>query len=286
MLGTAGGQGTPPPTSGGHPALPCPPQLQPFSLQPHISVGRLGGGRKRAPTRSQAESERACTTTRRRRMHGPPASSTGQARAEGAQVSHTHSRVPVSRGRGREKACLVRRCSARRGEGGGLAGAGGPVLLSIVLVLHVGDVHDGHQPALRSSPAPQPVGVRLARHAQDVPLLEAQLPGLRGDVVAKGLHLTGEGEQRAVRALAGGAWGEPHPPTELGGASPGNPAKRLHSLTGLGGFAQSLAAAQQGICRAGEGARGRSGWGIFPKRNSRGVPSLKKRRPRGDTVEV
>lgn len=99
-------------------------------------------------------------------------------------------------------------------------------LPSVVLVLRVGDVHDGHQPALRPAAAPQPVGIRLAQHSQDVSLLEAQLPGRCGEMVAQGLHLPGEGAQGVstgpgagpAERLAGGAGGPPRP--ALSHASP------------------------------------------------------------------
>lgn len=76
----------------------------------------------------------------------------------------------------------------------GAAAAHGTVLglpaRSIVLVLRVGDVHDGHQSLLGAEAALQPVTVHLGDDLQDVPLVEAQLSCLGGNVMAKSFHLT------------------------------------------------------------------------------------------------
>lgn len=61
---------------------------------------------------------------------------------------------------------------------------------SIVLVLRVGDVHDGHQSLLGAEAALQPVTVHLGDDLQYIPFVEAELSRLGGDVMAKSFHLT------------------------------------------------------------------------------------------------
>lgn len=76
----------------------------------------------------------------------------------------------------------------------GASAAHGTVLglpaTSIVLVLRVGDVHDGHQSLLGAEAALQPVTVHLGDDLQYIPFVEAELSRLGGDVMAKSFHLT------------------------------------------------------------------------------------------------
>lgn len=206
MLGTAVGHRLPHWTSGGPPILPGGlwPCSRTFMLDDGWRWSWWRGGR--GHHKSRAERERACTVMLGNRAPASPAES---GRAEAWGVSDTK-RVPVSRDLGGEagRRRHVLFTAVPLGswpEQPGLCFWGTAPHPSIVLVFHVRDVHDGHQPTLHSSPAPQPVGVHLAQHAQDVPLLEAQLPGLRGDVVAKGLHLAGKesGEPSGPSRLRG-----------------------------------------------------------------------------------
>lgn len=72
---------------------------------------------------------------------------------------------------------------------------------SVVLILRVGDVHDGHQPLLGAEAALQPVTIHLGDDLQDVPFVEAQLSRLSGNVMAKSFHLAaGRGRGERVRS--------------------------------------------------------------------------------------
>lgn len=64
----------------------------------------------------------------------------------------------------------------------------------VLALLHTaeGDVNDGDQPVGGAQRAEQPVRVGLAQDPQDVALVEAQLAGLGGDVVAQGPNFTEE----------------------------------------------------------------------------------------------
>lgn len=69
---------------------------------------------------------------------------------------------------------------------------------SVVLILRVGDVHDGHQPLLGAEAALQPVTIHLGDDLQNIPFVEAQLSCLSGNVMAKSFHLAadrGRGER-------------------------------------------------------------------------------------------
>lgn len=77
-----------------------------------------------------------------------------------------------------------RRASAAHGTVLGLPAT------SIVLILRVGDVHDGHQSLLGAEAALQPVTVYLGDDLQDIPLVETQLSCLGGNVMAKSFHFT------------------------------------------------------------------------------------------------
>lgn len=94
---------------------------------------------------------------------------------------------------------LARSCVCSSGRVGfpkGASAAHGTVLglpaTSIVLVLWVGDIHDGHQPLLTAEAALQPVTIHLGDDLQDVPLIEAQLSCLGGNVMAKSFHLAAD----------------------------------------------------------------------------------------------
>lgn len=62
--------------------------------------------------------------------------------------------------------------------------------VSIVLILRVGDIHDGHQSLLGAKAALQPVTIHLGDDLQNIPFVEAQLSCLSGNVMAKSFHLT------------------------------------------------------------------------------------------------
>lgn len=98
---------------------------------------------------------------------------------------------------GRKGKKLARSCvcsSGRVGYPRGASAAQGTVLgllnVSIVLVLGVGDVHDGHQSLLGAKAALQPVTIHLGDDLQNIPFVEAQLSCLSGNVMAKSFHLT------------------------------------------------------------------------------------------------
>lgn len=52
------------------------------------------------------------------------------------------------------------------------------------------DVHDGHQTLTGAQWAQQPVSVGLPQHLKDISLVEAQMAGLCGDVMAQSPHFT------------------------------------------------------------------------------------------------
>lgn len=98
---------------------------------------------------------------------------------------------------GRKGKKLARSCvcsSGRVGYARGVSAAQGTVLghlnVSIVLVLRVGDIHDGHQSLLGAKAALQPVTIHLGDDLQNIPFVEAQLSCLSGNVMAKSFHLT------------------------------------------------------------------------------------------------
>lgn len=98
---------------------------------------------------------------------------------------------------GRKGKKLARSCvcsSGRVGYPRGASATQGTVLgllnVSIVLVLRVGHVHDGHQSLLGAKAALQPVAIHLGDDLQNIPFVEAQLSCLSGNVMAKSFHLT------------------------------------------------------------------------------------------------
>lgn len=101
---------------------------------------------------------------------------------------------------------LARSCvcsSGRVGFSRGASAAHSSVLglpaMSVVLIIWMGDVHDGHQSLLGAKAALQPVTIHFGDDLQDVPLLKAQLSSLGGDVMAKSFHLTaGRRRERKV----------------------------------------------------------------------------------------
>lgn len=112
----------------------------------------------------------------------------------------------------------------------GAAAAHGTVLglsaTSIVLILRVGHVHDGHESLLGAETALQPVTIHLGDDLQDIPFVEAQLSFLGGNVMAKSFHLTvGKRKGERVRSsqhahptgVQGPQWGQKHllPPSLL-----------------------------------------------------------------------
>lgn len=64
----------------------------------------------------------------------------------------------------------------------------------MVAVLHAveGDIDDGNQAPAGAQRAEQPIRIRLAQDTQDVALVEAQLTGLGGYVVAQCSYFTEE----------------------------------------------------------------------------------------------
>ena len=64
----------------------------------------------------------------------------------------------------------------------------------VLAVVHAvqGHVDDGNQPPGGAQGAEQPIGIGFAQDQQDVALVEAQLPGLGGDVVAQSSDFTEE----------------------------------------------------------------------------------------------
>lgn len=116
------------------------------------------------------------------------------AAAQGARRNHLRLLYSVN---GRKGKKLARSCvcsSGRVGYPRGASAAQGTVLgllkVSIVLVLGVGDVHDGHQSLLGAKAALQPVTIHLGDDLQNIPFVEAQLSCLSGNVMAKSFHLT------------------------------------------------------------------------------------------------
>lgn len=97
---------------------------------------------------------------------------------------------------GRKGKKLARSCvcsSGRVGYPRGASAAQGTVLgllnVSVVLVLGVGDIHDGHQSLLGAKAALQPVTIHLGDDLQNIPFVEAQLSCLSGNMMAKSFHL-------------------------------------------------------------------------------------------------
>lgn len=68
----------------------------------------------------------------------------------------------------------------------------------VLAVLHAveGDVDNWNQALGGAQGTEQPIGVSLAENAQDVALVEAQLSGLGGDVVAQCSYFTEKSTQR------------------------------------------------------------------------------------------
>lgn len=95
---------------------------------------------------------------------------------------------------GRKGKKLARSCVCSSGRVDYPRGAQETVLgllnVSIVLVLRVGDIHDGHQSLLGAKAALQPVTIHLGDDLQNIPFVEAQLSCFSGNVMAKSFHLT------------------------------------------------------------------------------------------------
>lgn len=84
--------------------------------------------------------------------------------------------------------------SSRVNSSRGSFGSALPESSGILALLHAfeGNINDGNQALRGAQRAEQPVGIRLAQDPQDVALVEAQLAGLGGYVVAQCSYLTEE----------------------------------------------------------------------------------------------